>query len=81
MKNEMNSHLRLALPDDLDVTIWAYYSILCLSPAVMEDFLTVILSILIIAKIFQKDPYRVYNLLDFHPELKVQFSNVLKGST
>ena len=42
----------------------------------MEGFLIVILSIPLVDKSLQMDPYRVYNPPALNPELKVQFSHV-----
>ena len=76
---EICTHPRLALPDDPGVNIWPYYSIMCMSPIVMEYFLIVILSFPLEYKSLQMDLYRVCVLPALHPELKVQFTYILEG--
>ena len=79
MKNEIHLHPRLAQPDNLDMNMWAHYSIMHVLPIVMEDFVIVILSIPHINNSLQIDLYRVYNLTAPHRELQFLFSHVLKG--
>ena len=74
---EKCSHPRHELPDDPNVNMWAYYSNRHVYPIFIADFLIVILSIPLLDRSLQMDPYRVYNLPTFHPELKVQFTIVL----
>ena len=50
-ENEMCMHPRLSPQDDSDVNISAYYSILCISPIAMEDFLIVICLFLLLTKL------------------------------
>ena len=38
VKDKIHSHHRLAQPDDPDVIIGAYYSVMQVSPIAMEDF-------------------------------------------
>ena len=69
VRKEICTHPRLAQPDDPDVNIWGYISIMQASPIVMEDFFLLILSIPLIDKSLQMYPYRVYSLPALHPEL------------
>ena len=55
VKDEFHSHPRLSLSNDLDMIIWVYYSIMHKTPTVMEDFLIIILSILLINRSLQTD--------------------------
>ena len=71
VKKEIHSHLGLEHLGDPDVNIWTDYSIMFGSPIVGDDFLIVILSILLIDKSLQMDLYSVYNLPAHYPELKV----------
>ena len=68
----------LALPDDLNDSIWAYYPIIQVSPIMMEGFLIVILLITLVDKSLQIDLYKVYNLSAPHPDLKVNSSMFLR---
>ena len=71
IKDNINLHPWLALPDDPNDNIWAYYPIMWVSQIVMEGFL--------IEKSLQIDLYKVYNLPALYPDLEVQFSYVLEG--
>ena len=79
IKHNIHLHPWLALPDDPNDNIWAYYPILQVSSIVKESFLIVILLIPLIDKSLQMDLYKVYNLPALHPDLKVQFSYFLEG--
>ena len=76
INDKIHSHPRLSLPDE---NIWAYYSIMYVTPIVIEDFLIVMLSILLIDKSLKMNHYLVYNLPAFYSELKVQFFFILEG--
>ena len=78
IRHNIYLHPFLALPDDQNDDIWAYYPIMPVSPIMMEGFMIVILSIPLIDKSLQMDLYTVYSLLALHPELKVQFFYVLQ---
>ena len=45
IKDNMKSNPRLQLPEDPNVNIWNYYSIMKITPIVMDDFLLIILTI------------------------------------
>ena len=45
IKEEMKQNPRLTLPYDPDQDIWSYYSIMRVSPIIMDDFLLLILDI------------------------------------
>ena len=79
IKHKICLHPWLALPDDPNDEIWAYYPILQVSPIMMEGVLILIVSIHLIDKSLQMDLYKAYNLQTLHPDLKVQFSYVLEG--
>ena len=69
VKNEICSHPRLALPNDLHENIWEYCLIMCVPPIVMEYFLIAILSIPLIDNCLEMDLYRVHNLPTLQLEL------------
>ena len=64
---KQNIHLNpwLALPDDPNDNICAYYPIMQVSPIVMEDFLIVILSIPLFDTSLHMDLYNVYSCQHF----------------
>ena len=79
MKREIHPHPRLALPDNPDKSKWAYYSIMCVTPIVMEDLLILFLSIPLTDKSLEMDLYQVSNLPAIHLKLKAQFTYILEG--
>ena len=46
VKEDMKRNPRLQLPEDPNINIWNYYSIMKVTPIVMNDFLLIILTIL-----------------------------------
>ena len=78
IKEEMRQNPRLELPYDPDQGIWSYYSIMRVSPIIMEDFLLVILTVPLVDKSLQMDLYKVHNLPDLHPKLNIQFTYQLR---
>ena len=79
IKEEMKQNPRLELPYDPDQDIWSDYSIMRLSPVIMEDFLLLILTVLLVDKSLRMDPYKVHNLPALHPKLNIQFTYQLEG--
>ena len=79
IKEEMRQNPRLELPYDPDQDIWSYYSIMRVSPIIMEDFLLVILTVPLVDKSLQMDLYKVHNLPALHPKLNIQFTYQLEG--
>ena len=75
----MKRNPRLQLPEDPDRNIWTYYSIVRITPIVMENFLVVVLTVPIIDTSLQMNVYQVHNLPTLHPELKIQFMYQLEG--
>ena len=75
----MKRNPRLRLPEDPTKNIWSYYSLMKVTPVVMENFLAIILTVPLIDISLQMNVYRVHNLPTLHPELKVQFTYQLEG--
>ena len=75
----MRQNPRLQLPYDPDVDIWSYYSIMRVSPVILDDFLLVILTVPLVDQSLQMDIYKVHNLPALHPELNIQFTCQLEG--
>ena len=73
----MNTISRLELPDDPDGNIGTYFSIMKIIPVVMDDFLLVILTIILIERSLQMDLYIVHNPHALHPDLEVQFPYIV----
>ena len=79
IKEDMKRNPRLQLPEDPDKNIWTYYSIMRITPIVMENFLLVVLTVPIIDTSLQMNVYWVHNLPTLHPDLKIQFMYQLEG--
>ena len=79
IQTEMKQNPRLELPYHPDKDIWSYYSIMRVSPVIMDDFLLIILTVPLMDKFLQMDLFRVHNLPALHPEYKIQFTYILEG--
>ena len=78
IKEEMKQNPRLILPYDPDQDLWSYYSIMRVSPIIMDDFLLLILTVPLVDKSLQMNLYKVHNLPALHP-LNIQFTYQLEG--
>ena len=74
VKEDMKHNPRLRLPENPVENIWSYYSLMRVTPVVMENFLAIILTIPLVDISLQMNIYKVHNLPTLHPELKVQFT-------
>ena len=79
VKEDMKRNPRLQLPEDPNINIWNYYSIMKVTPIVMDDFLLIILTIPLTYQSLEMDLYKIYNLPALHPKLKVEFTYQLDG--
>ena len=79
VKEQMRSNPRLELPHNPETDIWAYYSIVRVTPVVLEDLLIIVLTIPLIDKSLKMDLYKVHNLPALHPEYKLQAQYELEG--
>ena len=79
VKEDMKRNPRLQLPEDPNTNIWNYYSIMKVTPIVMDDFLLIILTIPLTDQSLEMDLYKIYNLPALHPKLKVEFIYQLEG--
>ena len=79
VKEDMKRNPRLQLPEDPNINIWNHYSIMKVTPIVMDDFLLIILTIPLTDQSLEMDLYKIYNLPALHPKLKVEFTYQLEG--
>ena len=79
VKEDMKRNLRLQLPEDPNINTWNYYSIMKVTPIVVDDFLLIILTIPLTDQSLEMDLYKIYNLPALHPKLKVEFTYQLEG--
>ena len=78
-KEDMKRNPRLTLPEDPNINIWNYYSIMKVTPIIMENFLLVILTIPLADQSLVMNLYKVHNMPTLHPGLHVQFEYQLEG--
>ena len=78
-KEDMKRNPQLTRPEDLNINIWNYYSIMKVTPIIMENFLFIILTIPLADQSLVMNLYRVHNLLALCPKLHVQFQYQLEG--
>ena len=76
---EMRQNPGLELPYDPGKYIWSYYSIMRVSPIILDYFLLVILTVPLVDQSLQMDVYKVHNLPALHPDLNIQFTCQLEG--
>ena len=76
---DMKRNPRLRQPEDPNINIWNYYTIMKITPVVMDDFLLIILTIPMTDQFLEMDLYKVYNLPALHPKLKIEFTFQLEG--
>ena len=75
----MNRNPRLQLPEDPNLNIWNYYTIMKITPVVMDDFLLILLTIPLTDQSLEMDLYKIYNLPTLHPKLKIEFTYQMEG--
>ena len=74
VKEDMNRNPRLRLPEDPNLNIWNYYTIMKITPIVMDDFLLILLTIPLMDQSLEMDLYKIYNLPTLHPKLKIELT-------
>lgn len=80
VKEDMRSNLRLALPEDPDLNIFSYYSIIKVTPIVFNDYLMLVLTIPLVDTSLSMNLYKVHNLPMLHPVLNIQATYILEGT-
>ena len=79
VKKDMHRNPRLKLPEDPNLNIWNYYTIMKITPMVMDDFLLILLTIPLTDQSLEMDLYKIYNLPTLHPKLKIEFTYQIEG--
>ena len=79
VKEDMNRNPRLRLPEDPNLNIWNYYTIMKITLIVMDDFLLILLTIPLTDQSLEMDRYKIYNLPTLHPKLKIEFTYQIQG--
>ena len=79
VKEDMNRNPRLKIPEDPNLNIWNYYTIMKIIPIVMDDFLLILLTIPLTDQSLEMDLYKIYNLPTLHPKLTIEFTYQMEG--
>ena len=79
VQEEMKSNPRLMLPYDPQTEIYKFYEVMKIPPVVVEDVLSMLLTIPLIDKSLQMNLYKVHNLPALHTELGVAAEYILEG--
>ena len=80
IEEDIKSHARLKLCEDLENNIWSYYRTIKLTPLVLEDYLMLILTVPLIDQSLHMNLYKVYNLPMLHPTLHVHAQYEIENS-
>ena len=80
IEEDIKSHARLKLCEDLETNIWSYNGTIKLTPIVLEDYLMLILTVPLIDQSLHMNLYKVYNLPMLHPTLHVHAQYEIENS-
>ena len=78
IEKDIKSHAKLKLCEDPESNIWSYYRMVKLTPIVLDDYLMLILTVLLVDESLHMDLYKVHNLPMLHPTLHAQYE--IEGS-
>ena len=79
VQEEVRSNPRLMLPYDPQTEIYKFYEVMKITPVVVEDVLSMLLTIPLIDKSLQMNMYGVHNLPALHAGLGVAAEYILEG--
>ena len=79
VKEEMKQNPRLELPYDPQTEIYKFYEVIKITPVVVEDVLSLLLTIPLIDKSLQMNVYRVHNLPALQIKLGVAAEYIIEG--
>ena len=79
IQKEMKQNPRLELPYDPQTEIYKFYEVMKITPVVVQDVLSMLLTIPLIDKSLQMNVYRVHNLPALQTKLGVAAEYVLEG--
>ena len=80
IKEDIKSNARLKLCEDPKTNIWTYYRTVKLTPIVLQDYVTLILTVPLVDQLLQINLYKVHNLPMLHPTLNVHAQYELEGT-
>ena len=79
VQEEMKQNPRLKLPYDPQEEIYKFYEVMKVTPVIVEDVLTMLLTIPLIDKSLEMNIYRVHNLPALQVKLGVAAEYILEG--
>ena len=79
VQKEMKQNPRLELPYDPQTEIYKFYEVMKITPVVVEDVLSMLLTIPLIDKSLQMNVYKVHNLPALQTKLGVAAEYILEG--
>ena len=79
IQEEMRQNPRLELPYDPQTEIYKFYEVMKVTPVVVEDVLSMLLTIPLIDKSLQMNVYKVHNLPALQTKLGVAAEYILEG--
>ena len=77
---DIKSNARLRLCEDPETNIWSYYGTVKLTPIVLQDYLTLILTVPLVDQSLQMNLYKVHNLPILHPTLYMHAQYEIEGT-
>ena len=80
IEEDIRSNARLKLCEDPETNIWSYYRTAKLTPIVLDYYLMLILTILLVDQPLHINLYKVHNLSILHRTLNVHVQYELEGS-
>ena len=80
IEDDIKSHARLRLSEDPETKIWSYYGTIKLTPIVLEDYLMLILTVLLVDQSLHMNLYKVHNLPMLNLTLHVHVQYEIEGS-
>ena len=78
-QEEMKQNPRLQLSYDPQTEIYKFYEVMKVTPVVVEDVLSLLLTVPLIDKSLQMNVYRVHNLPALKPKLELAAEYILEG--
>ena len=79
IEEDIKSNARLKFCEDPETNIWSYYGTVKLRPIVLQDYLMLILTVLLVDQSLHMNLYKLHNLLMLHPTLNVHAPYELEG--
>ena len=80
IEEDIKSNATLKICEDPKINIWSYYRTVKLTPIDLQDYLMLILTVLLVHQSLQINLYKVHNLPMLHPTLNVHVQYEVEGT-